>query len=177
MGCGSGITSCFLAKCGYKVTGVDISEDMIKAAKERNKREHTNVDFRVGTFDDFKDNKHFFYCILFYDCLHHSLDKEKSLRNAYQNLVYEGTLIMFEPNIAHAWMNNIDEYGRKEEGKYKYCWIRLLRKAGFRDIETFFVYDRIYKKGIFSIIEMILRFFYQLTPLDFSSRVILRCKK
>ena len=177
MGSGSGITSCFLSKCGFKVTGVDISKDMIEAAEARNWRELTNAKFRIGTFEDFKDDKHFYYTILFYDCLHHSLDKEKALKNAYDNLAPEGTLIMFEPNIAHTWMNGIDKYGRREEGKYKYCWIRLLKKAGFRDIETFFVYDRIYKKGIFSIIEMVLRFFYQLTPLDFSSRVILRCRK
>ena len=35
VGCGPGWLSEFLARCGYSVTGVDVSEDMVKIARER----------------------------------------------------------------------------------------------------------------------------------------------
>jgi 2-polyprenyl-3-methyl-5-hydroxy-6-metoxy-1,4-benzoquinol methylase len=35
VGCGPGWLSEYLARCGYWVTGVDISEDMVEIARER----------------------------------------------------------------------------------------------------------------------------------------------
>jgi len=57
VGCGAGVTPCFIAKrCGCRVVGVDISEGMIERSKERAEREgladtdneHPGVEFRVA---------------------------------------------------------------------------------------------------------------------------------
>ena len=51
VGCGVGITPCYLAKrYGCKVVGVDLSEQMVDRSKERAKREgvEENVEFRVA---------------------------------------------------------------------------------------------------------------------------------
>jgi 2-polyprenyl-3-methyl-5-hydroxy-6-metoxy-1,4-benzoquinol methylase len=52
VGCGPGWTSLLLAKAGYDVTGVDISERMIEIAQERSARENTPVDFVVGDMEE-----------------------------------------------------------------------------------------------------------------------------
>ncbi|CAG9622021.1 class I SAM-dependent methyltransferase [Sutcliffiella rhizosphaerae] len=46
-GCGDGYGSWLLAEKGYRVTGVDIAENMIITAKE--KREHENIYFKQGS--------------------------------------------------------------------------------------------------------------------------------
>ncbi len=61
IGCGVGITSCYIAKkLGCKVVGVDISEKMIDWSNERAKREgvEDRVEFRVGDAQSlpFEDN-------------------------------------------------------------------------------------------------------------------------
>lgn len=176
MGCGSGITSCFLARCGYQVTGVDISKDMIKVAKIRAKKEGVKIDFKVGTFENYyKPN--YYDTVVFYDALHHSPDKMLAIKQAYKNLKKGGVMLLFEPNLIHKWQNRIDKFGRIEEGLYKWGWSYIIKTVGFREIESYFVYDRIYPKTIQGIMELVLRFLYQLMPADISTRVIMRCVK
>jgi len=55
VGCGAGVTPCFLAKrYGCRVVGVDISEGMVERSKERAKREGVadGVEFRVADAQD-----------------------------------------------------------------------------------------------------------------------------
>ena len=46
IGCGTGRHSIELTKRGYNVTGVDLSESMLKRAKEKTLKENLNIDFR-----------------------------------------------------------------------------------------------------------------------------------
>ena len=46
IGCGTGRHSIELAKRGYSVTGIDLSESMLKRAKEKSKEEKADVDFQ-----------------------------------------------------------------------------------------------------------------------------------
>lgn len=48
IGCGAGTNSLFLAKNGFKVTGVDIADGAIAAARSRAEAAGLKVDFRVG---------------------------------------------------------------------------------------------------------------------------------
>ncbi len=48
IGCGAGTNSLFLARSGFKVTGVDIAEGAIQAAKARAEKAGLAVDFRVA---------------------------------------------------------------------------------------------------------------------------------
>lgn len=49
-GCGTGRSTRFLKKCGFDAVGIDISEDMIKKAKELD----PEGDYRLNTDDDFE---------------------------------------------------------------------------------------------------------------------------
>lgn len=48
LGCGAGTNSLFLAKLGFRVTGVDLAERAIEAARERAARAKLKVDFQVA---------------------------------------------------------------------------------------------------------------------------------
>lgn len=48
LGCGAGTNSLFLAKSGFKVSGVDVAEGAITAARSRAEAAGLRVDFRVG---------------------------------------------------------------------------------------------------------------------------------
>lgn len=45
VGCGTGRHSIELAKRGYKITGIDLSEAMLKRAKDKASRDNLNIDF------------------------------------------------------------------------------------------------------------------------------------
>jgi|SRR6056297_109927 len=53
VGCGIGRHSIELAKRGYEVTGLDISEKMLELAKEKSKKENVNVNFIHADAADF----------------------------------------------------------------------------------------------------------------------------
>ncbi len=48
VGCGGGIDAIFMAQCGYKVIGVDISAAALKVAEKRAKKAHLKVDWCKG---------------------------------------------------------------------------------------------------------------------------------
>lgn len=48
VGCANGKHVFFLAKCGFRATGLDLSEEMIKIAMDRSKKEKLKVNFVVG---------------------------------------------------------------------------------------------------------------------------------
>lgn len=52
IGCGFGLTSIWLSQQGHKVTGIDITPDMIEAAKLRADREKQNITFLQGGIED-----------------------------------------------------------------------------------------------------------------------------
>ncbi len=55
--CGAGTNSIFLAKNGFMVTAIDISESAVDIAKMRAGKEGVKVDFRVGDVLDFDPGK------------------------------------------------------------------------------------------------------------------------
>lgn len=48
IGCGFGHSAIYLAKCGFRVTGIDISETAIKTARNLAAKNQTNCTFRVA---------------------------------------------------------------------------------------------------------------------------------
>lgn len=59
LGCGTGGHALILAKRGYKVTGIDQSEDMLKAAKRKADRAGLKIDFHKSLVQDLKLNETF----------------------------------------------------------------------------------------------------------------------
>lgn len=62
-GCGTGGHAIPLAKRGYDITGIDISEEMLKIAKENSRKNDVNLTFNVMDLCDLELQKKFDACI------------------------------------------------------------------------------------------------------------------
>lgn len=140
LGVGSGWTSIFLSKMGYRVTGVDISPGMIKTAKTKAEKEGVSVRFLIGDLERLKISQKF-DAILIYDALHHCANEERALRRCYHHLKRRGKLLLVEPNWYHAHDKEAQEiaqkYGVLERGFTPFHLKRVLKRAGFSKIERF----------------------------------------
>src|SRR3954462_3184773 len=102
LGCGAGWFSCLLARHGYEVVGVDISEAMIELA-EQNRRAQAagHVRFMRGDYEGLKFANEF-DAVIFYDSLHHSDSEEDAIAAAYRALKPGGILLTHEPGEGHS---------------------------------------------------------------------------
>lgn len=98
LGCGTGITSAYLAKGGRKVTGVDLSPELIRYAKTYNS--HFNfVDYIVGDISNIEGLGKF-DAIMMVDVLEHIFtDSLTPLFNRLSELSHDRTVIYL--NIPH----------------------------------------------------------------------------
>jgi len=135
-GCGVGWLSLCLAQRGYHVTAIDISPDAIAAAREQAQaRGLTNVEFRVGDYEDAVPANDFDYA-LFYDSLHHAEVEQLAVQRAYEALKPGGAMIAFEPHEGHsetaASKRAVQEFGVHEKDMTPDYIAQLGAKAGFR---------------------------------------------
>ncbi len=72
VGCGIGVDSIQLAKCGFDVTAVDLTENALEVAREFAKRSGVTIDFRLGNAEglDFPDET--FDAVYSFGVLHHT---------------------------------------------------------------------------------------------------------
>ncbi len=91
VGCGIGVDSIQLAKCGFDVTAVDLTENALVVAKEFAAHREVNVDFRLGNAEglDFPDAT--FDVVYSFGVLHHTPDIEKSVAEVRRVLKPGGT--------------------------------------------------------------------------------------
>jgi SAM-dependent methyltransferase len=102
LGCGTGWTSAFFARRGYRVTGQDIAPDMIEfAERNRDRYEANDLDFIVSDYESLSFAEPF-DCAVFYDSLHHAVDERAALASVYRALRPGGTLITHEPGAGHS---------------------------------------------------------------------------
>lgn len=99
VGCGPGYLSLEIARAGYHVTGIDISEKAIDIAKktlESNpfKDGFGSLEYRVSSFGDFEG---IFDVILFRGSIHHMNNPESSIAKAIDLLKPGGLLLCIEP--------------------------------------------------------------------------------
>lgn len=102
LGCGTGWTSCFFAKMGYRVLGQDISSQAIALAQQFAAVERVeNVSFLASDYEllDFDGQ---FDNAVFFDSLHHSIDERLALESAYRALRPGGVCVTREPGVGHA---------------------------------------------------------------------------
>ncbi|MFW9991530.1 MAG: class I SAM-dependent methyltransferase [Candidatus Odinarchaeota archaeon] len=94
VGCGTGITSCRLAKeFGFKVTGIDLSQDMVEGARKRAKNlEVDNVDFIVASVYDLPFDDSTFDLIIGESATAVIPDKQKAVKE-YARVLKEGGMI------------------------------------------------------------------------------------
>ncbi|KPU63358.1 hypothetical protein EP1X_03185 [Thermococcus sp. EP1] len=101
--CGEGTFAVEMAKRGFQVVGVDISEEMLKFAKEKAKNENVNVEFICGDMRSLDFDEEFDLATCWYDSLNYLLtleDLEKAFTGVYSALK-KGGLFIFDMNTKY----------------------------------------------------------------------------
>lgn len=96
LGCGTGTISLLLAKEGFDVTGVDLSEDMLAVA--RAKTEAYSIPFYLQNMTELELHKKFDLILAFCDVFNYLQTKEEILqtfKRIYEHL-QEGGLLLFD---------------------------------------------------------------------------------
>jgi SAM-dependent methyltransferase len=95
-GCGTGGHAIPLAKRGYEVTGIDLSEEMINIAREKASKSGVNVKFNVMDLRKLQLNKKFDACICMFAVIDYLTDNKellKALSNIRDHLKVDSLLV------------------------------------------------------------------------------------
>jgi 2-polyprenyl-3-methyl-5-hydroxy-6-metoxy-1,4-benzoquinol methylase len=141
LGCGTGWTSIFFARCGYQVTGADIAPEMIRLATEKRDCEGlSNVEFLTADFEEL-NGRETYDAVVFYDALHHAVDEVAALRCAYRALKPGGMCITSEPGLNHRHsplaLEAVRKYQVTEKSMPPVKIVKLAKQIGFRDFQVY----------------------------------------
>lgn len=107
LACGDGAFAVEMAKQGYQVTGVDVSDQMVSYAKETAPAELDEVEFRQGDVRELSTDEEFDVATCWFDSLNHILEYE-DLKRAFENVadaLRDGGLFIFDVNTLHRLAN------------------------------------------------------------------------
>jgi arsenite methyltransferase len=141
VGCGAGVTPCFLAKrVGCKVVGVDIVERMIDRSWQKAKKEKImdKVDFRVADAQDLPFEDNLFEAVITESVTAFPEDKQKAV-NEYTRVTKPGGYVGLNestwlkvppPPEAIAWVSQ--DLGTNAMPLTPDGWLELLENAGLQ---------------------------------------------
>ena len=86
VGCGIGVDSIQLAKRGFQVTAVDLTENALAVAKQFAARREATVDFRLGNAEGLDFPGESFDAVYSFGVLHHTPDIERSVAEVHRVL-------------------------------------------------------------------------------------------
>lgn len=143
VGCGVGVTPCYLArKYGCSVVGVDISERMIDRSNERARREgvEDNVEFRVADVQNLPFKDDLFDVVIGESVIAFPEDKRRAVNECVRVIKPGGYIGLNEstwiksppPSELVEWASQ--DLGGNAEILTSDGWVRLLEGAGLRDI-------------------------------------------
>jgi SAM-dependent methyltransferase len=137
LGCGTGWTSECYARAGYRVTGLDISADMVAVAARL--RTAPGLSFVVGDFEQVPHSAAF-DAVVSYGAVHHAEDLPATLSACRMALKPGGVLVLMEPGEGHAESDTTRrcaaQFGISERGLPPALLCSTLRSAGFREVEV-----------------------------------------
>jgi SAM-dependent methyltransferase len=157
VGCGPGWLSEFLARCGYWVTGVDVSEDMVRIARQRiaaieqpiGEGNHALAEFRAMPVLDLPWRRRFDAAIL-YDAMHHFDDEIETLRVIRRTLAPGGQIFIHEgvrpapgSEGEQELIAEMEEYGTLESPFDPEYLVGVLAGAGFTQVKRFAAVDEL----------------------------------
>lgn len=157
VGCGPGWLSELLARCGYSVTGVDVSEDMVAIARERVAaiREpvgpgmEAEAEFHALPVREMPWTDRFEAAIL-YDAMHHFDDEAETLRVIHRTLVPGGRIFIHEGVRPEAGSEGermliaeMEQFGTLESPFEPAYLASVLDEAGFQQVTRFAVVDEL----------------------------------
>jgi ubiquinone/menaquinone biosynthesis C-methylase UbiE len=126
LACGTGVVSEILTEKGYDVTGVDISAEMIEAAKRKAAKQNLNIEYIVQNAAEMElPGAPFELCVSLFDSLNYILDPsdlERSMQRVFAHLV-PGGLFIFDVNSEFALINSFfDQDNLYSNDKLRYVW-------------------------------------------------------
>ena len=148
VGCGPGWLSELLARCGYSVTGVDISEDMVAIARERIDAIPGEVGPGIAPLAEFHSmpvrempwSERFDAAIL-YDTMHHFDGELETLEVIFRTLAPGGRIYIREgakpPPGSEGERNLIEEMRERKTLESPFdpeYLVDILERAGFEDV-------------------------------------------
>jgi ubiquinone/menaquinone biosynthesis C-methylase UbiE len=142
LGCGTGYFTRELAKLRIQVTAIDISPELIEAAKSEIKSE--NVSFEVQNAYEMTYGSDQFEAVIGSSVLHH-LEIEKAVSEIYRVLKPGGVIAFTEPNMLNpqiALQKNIPWLKRRlgdspdETAFFSWNIKKLLTRAGFKNVQA-----------------------------------------
>jgi len=83
LGCGNGAQSIFLARMGYEVHGIDVSEEAINVAREYANQEALSIEFSTEGCDQLSFKTNFFDAVICHGVLDH-IPMEKAILSAQE---------------------------------------------------------------------------------------------
>lgn len=128
-GAGTGNFSLKLAKKGAEVTGIDLSEDMLKLAESKVKEEGYNIPFfKRDIFETgFEDES--FDAVFSMAAFEFIEDHERAIKELYRLVKPGGSLLIGTIAKSGAWGKLYQEFAKEEDS--------VFRHAHFKDIEDF----------------------------------------
>jgi SAM-dependent methyltransferase len=157
VGCGPGWLSEFLARCGYWVTGVDVSRDMVEIARERLGKIREPVGEGIGALAEFHAlpvlelpwSARFDAAIL-YDAMHHFDDEVETLRVIRRSLAPGGRIFIHEgvrpapgSEGEQELIAEMEEFGTLESPFDAEYLVDVLGRAGFEQVTRFAAVDEL----------------------------------
>ena len=157
VGCGPGWLSEFLARCGYWVTGVDVSEDMVRIARERIAAIEKPIGEGIEALAEFHASpvlelpwENQFDAAILYDAMHHFDDEVETLRVIRRTLVPGGRIFIHEgvrpakgSEGERRLIAEMEEYGTLESPFEPEYLVAVLGEAGFTQVTRFAVIDEL----------------------------------
>jgi len=86
IGCGIGVDSIQLAKCGFDVTAIDLTENALAIAKDYAALRNVAIDFRLGNAENLEFEDSSFDVVYSFGVLHHTPDIESSVAEVHRVL-------------------------------------------------------------------------------------------
>jgi ubiquinone/menaquinone biosynthesis C-methylase UbiE len=86
IGCGIGVDSIQLAKCGFDVTAVDLTENALAIAKDYAALRNVSIDFRLGNAESLEFGDASFDFVYSFGVLHHTPDIDASVAEVHRVL-------------------------------------------------------------------------------------------
>src|SRR5919106_1063909 len=157
VGCGPGWLSEYLARCGYWVTGVDVSPDMVRIARERvdaiegpvGEGIEPQAEFHAMHVREMPWRSRFDAAIL-YDTMHHFDDELETLRVIRSTLVPGGLIYLDEgarPDPGsegeRVLIDEMKEWGTLESPFDPDYLASVVAEAGFVQIQQLLVVDEL----------------------------------
>lgn len=143
VGCGIGITPCYIAeKYGSRVVGVDLSEKMIERSKERAKRKgaENKVEFRVADAQNLPFEEALFDAVIGESVTAFPEDKQKAVSEYVRVTKPGGYVGLNEATWVKTPPPELVTYLSRVMAKAEFLtsdgWKELLESAGLRDIEV-----------------------------------------